>query len=62
MTPHEQFAGAQRSLLNRWLEESDLGDDEIAQIAIGVAMAWMEEDVVTFEDDDGLFGDGQAPE
>ena len=53
MTPHEQFASAQRSLLNRWLEESDLGDDEIGEIVIAVLMAWMN-DGVSFEADDDL--------
>ena len=61
MTPHEQFASAQRSLLNRWLEESDLGDDEIGEIVIAVLMAWMN-DGVSFEADDGLFDDAQPPE
>ena len=61
MTPSEQFASAQRSLLNRWIEESDLGDDEIGEIVIAVLMAWMNSGV-SFEADDDFFGDAQPPE
>jgi len=34
LTPHQQFKNEHRALLNRWLEESDIDDEEMAQIAL----------------------------
>ncbi len=33
LTPHQKFKNEHRALLNRWLEESDIDDTEMAKIA-----------------------------
>ena len=38
-------------MLNRWLEESDIDDQEMAQIALDDVEEWMDEEVVGFESD-----------
>jgi len=38
-------------MLNRWLEESDIDDHEMAQIALTDVEEWMDEEVVDFECD-----------
>jgi hypothetical protein len=49
LTPHQQFKNAHRSLLNRWVEESDIDDLELAQIAVDDTQEWLDEEVVDFE-------------
>ena len=49
LTPHQQFKNEHRALLNRWLEESDIDDHEMAQIALNDVEEWMDEDVVGFD-------------
>ncbi len=44
-------------MLNRWLEESDIDDQEMAQIALTDAEEWMDEEVVGFESDMDLDDD-----
>ena len=51
LTPHEQFKRAHRALLNRWLEESDIEDIEMAKIASSDISEWLDEDVVEFKPD-----------
>jgi hypothetical protein len=51
LTPHEQFKRAHRALLNRWLEESDIEDIEMAKIASEDISEWLDEDVVEFKPD-----------
>jgi len=51
LTPHEQFKRAHRALLNRWIEESDIQDIEIAKIAIADVDEWLDEETVEFEAD-----------
>jgi len=54
LTPHQQFKNEHRALLNRWLEESDIEDHEMAQIALTDVEEWMDEEVVDFECDMSL--------
>ena len=54
LTPHEQFRRAHRALLNRWLEESDIDDLEMAKIATKDIEEWLDEDVVEFKPDPDL--------
>jgi len=49
LTPHQQFKNAHRSLLNRWVEESDIDDLELAKIAVDDTEEWLDEEVVDFE-------------
>jgi hypothetical protein len=51
LTPHQQFKNEHRALLNRWLNESDIDSDDMAQIALTDVEEWMDEDVVGFESD-----------
>jgi len=44
-------------LLNRWLEESDIDDQEMAQIALTDVEEWMDEEVVGFDCDMDLEDD-----
>ena len=54
LTPHEQFKRAHRALLNRWLEESDIDDLEMAKIAANDIKEWLDEPVVEFKPDPEL--------
>lgn len=54
LTPHEQFKRAHRALLNRWLEESDIDDLEMAKIATRDIEEWLDEPVVEFKPDSEL--------
>lgn len=51
LTAHQQFKNAHRALINRWIEESDIEDTEIAKIAMEDLEEWLDEDVVDFECD-----------
>ena len=42
---------AHRALINRWIEESDIEDTEIAKIAMEDLEEWLDEDVIDFECD-----------
>jgi len=57
LTPHQQFKNEHRALLNRWLEESDIDDEEMAQIALNDVEEWLDEEVVGFESDMNLDDD-----
>ncbi len=48
-TPHQQFKNEHRALFNRWLEESDIDDMEMANIAMVDINEWLGEDVLEFE-------------
>jgi len=48
-TPHQKFKTEHRALLNRWLEESDIEDMDIAKIAMDDLNEWLDEDVFEFE-------------
>lgn len=49
LTPHQQFKNAHRSLLNRWVEESDIDDLDLAKIAVDDTEEWLDEEVIDFE-------------
>jgi hypothetical protein len=57
LTPHQQFKNEHRALLNRWLDESDIDSDEMAQIALTDVEEWMDEEVIGFESDMDLDDD-----
>lgn len=61
-TPEQQFKNAHRELLNRWIEESDIDDVRIAEIAKDDVDEWLEEEVVTFDCDMDLEEDDDAEE
>ena len=54
MTPNEQFTRANRALLNRWIEESDIDDLEMAKIATKDIEEWLDDPVVEFKPDPEL--------
>ena len=49
ITPHQQFKNEHRALLNRWIEESDIEDLELAKTAVNDINEWLGEDVLEFE-------------
>ena len=51
LTPHQQFKNEHRALLNRWIEESDIEDTDMAKIVLSDIEEWMDEDVVGFDCD-----------
>ena len=51
-TPHQQFKNEHRALLNRWIEESDIDDMEIAKIAMNDLNEWLDDDIFIFESED----------
>ena len=57
MTPNEQakkqFEAVIMADLNRWLDESDLDDEDLAKVAVEAIESWLDEDVVGFEQDEG---------
>ena len=57
-TPREKCAVEVRAVLDRWIEESDLEDVEMAEAAAKVISDWLDEEVLTFEPDDDMLGDG----
>ena len=62
LTPHQQFKNEHRALLNRWLEESDIEDTEMAKIVMSDIEEWLDEDVVDFECDIVLEDDDEDEE
>ena len=48
-TPHQKFKTEHLALLDRWLEESDIEDMEMAKIAMDDLNEWLDEDVLEFE-------------
>jgi len=57
-TPIGKFSVEVRAVLDRWIEESDLEDVEMAEAAAKVISDWLDEEVLTFEPDDDMLGDG----
>ena len=56
LTQHEKFAREVRALLNRWIEESDLDDWEMAELVASAVNGWMDDEIISFdveEEDDG---------
>lgn len=51
LTPHQQFKNEHRALLNRWVEESDIEDTEMAKIVMSDIEEWLDEEIVDFESD-----------
>jgi len=47
ITPHQKFKNEHRALLNRWLEESDIEDMDMAKIAMDDLNEWLGEDVLS---------------
>jgi hypothetical protein len=39
--------------LNRWLDESDLDDEQLANVVVSAVDEWLHEDVIGFEPDEG---------
>ena len=39
--------------LNRWLEESDMAAEDMAQVAVKAIESWLDEDIIGFEPDEG---------
>ena len=62
LTPHPQSKNQHRALLNRWLEESDIEDTEMAKIVMSDIEEWLDEDVVDFECDMVLDDDDEDEE
>lgn len=48
-TAEQKFKIEHRALLDRWVEESDIEDMRIAEIAMEDIQEWLDEDVVDFE-------------
>ena len=48
-TPHQKFKNEHRALLNRWIEESDIDDMEMAKIEMDDLNEWLGEEVLEFE-------------
>ena len=59
-TPHQKFKNEHRALLNRWLEESDIEDLEMAKIAVDDINEWLGEDVLEFESEIDLSDEDEA--
>ena len=57
-TPLEKFSVEVRAVRDRGIEESDLEDVEMAEAAAKVISDWLDEEVLTFEPDDDMLGDG----
>jgi hypothetical protein len=57
LTPHQQFKNEHRALLNRWLEESDIEDHDMAKIVLADIEEWMDDEVIEFESDIDLEDD-----
>ncbi len=57
LTPHQQFKNEHRALLNRWLEESDIEDHDMAKIVLADIEEWMDDEVIEFECDIDLEDD-----
>ena len=57
LTPHQQFENEHRALLNRWLEESDIEDHDMAKIVLADIEEWMDDEVIEFESDIDLEDD-----
>ena len=51
ITPHQQFKNEHRALLNRWVEESEIEDTEMAKIVMSDIEEWLDEEIVDFESD-----------
>ena len=51
LTPHQQFKNEHHALMNRWIEESDIDDIELARIAMKDIEEWLDEEKVEFESD-----------
>lgn len=51
LTPEQKFKNEHRALLNRWIEESDIEDTRIAEIAQTDTEEWLDDDVVDFDSD-----------
>ena len=54
---HQQFKNEHRALLNRWLEESDIEDHDMAKIVLTDIEEWMDDEVIEFESDIDLEDD-----
>ena len=59
-TPHQKFKTEHRALLNRWLEESDIEDMDMAKIAMDDLNEWLGEDVMEFESEIDLSDEDEA--
>ena len=49
----KQFEAVIKADLNRWLDESDLDDEDLAKVAVEAIESWLDEDIVGFEKDEG---------
>lgn len=56
-SPIEKFAVEIRAVLDRWADESDLSDIDMAEAAAKVINDWLDEDFMIFEADEDLDGE-----
>jgi len=49
----KQFEAVIKADLNRWLDESDLDDEQLANVVVSAVDEWLDEDVIGFEPDEG---------
>jgi hypothetical protein len=49
----KQFELVVKADLNRWWEESDLEAEDLARVAVRAIEAWLDEEIVGFEPDEG---------
>ena len=49
----KQFEAVIKADLNRWLDESDLDDEQLANVVVSAVDEWLHEDVIGFEPDEG---------
>lgn len=59
-TPEQKVKNAHRAFLEYWVEESDIDENRIAEIAREDTREWLEEYVVDFECDIDLEDDDDA--
>lgn len=57
MLPQEQCRNEMTAFLNRWVEESDLDDEQITEAIKDAVNKWADEEIVEFESDIGLEDD-----
>ena len=49
----KQFEAVIKADLNRWLDESDLDDEDLAKVAVEAIESWLDEDIIGVEQDEG---------
>lgn len=57
MLPQEQCRNEMTAFLNRWVEESDLDDEQITEAVSDALTKWANTDIVLFDSDIDLDSD-----